>query len=155
MAHRTTVRMVAKLLAVKAELVRRRHEPKAAVRAWLQKVTSGYYRYHAVPGNLPLLLAFRHRLRRLWRIVLIRRSQRGGVSWERLSPLWTDGFRSLVSYILIPWNALTPLIQGGSRMRKSARTVLCGGCRAIGIPTATPKSFFELSLSSNSHASPI
>jgi hypothetical protein len=55
---RTTAkkRMVAKLLAVKAELVRRRHEPKAAVGEWLQKVTSGYYRYHAVPGNLPLPL---------------------------------------------------------------------------------------------------
>ena len=86
---RTTAkkRMVAKLLAVKAELVRRRHQPKAAVGEWLQKVTSGYYRYHAVPGNLPLLLTFRHRLCRLWRMVLIRRSQRGGVSWERLSPL--------------------------------------------------------------------
>jgi group II intron reverse transcriptase/maturase len=80
-------RMVAKLLAVKAELVRRRHEPKAAVGEWLQKVTSGYYRYHAVPGNLPLLLTFRHRLCRLWRMVLIRRSQRGGVSWERLTML--------------------------------------------------------------------
>src|SRR3954470_13977177 len=48
--------------------------------------------------------------------------------------------------------ALTPLIQGGSRMRKSARTVLCGGCRAIGIPTATANSFFELRSPVNSHA---
>src|ERR1039458_10836981 len=51
----------------------------------------------------------------------------------------TDGFRLLVFCILILWHALTPHIQGGSRMRRSARTVLCGGYRAIGIPTATAK----------------
>ena len=55
-------RMAAKLLAIKAELIRRRHEPKAAVGEWLQKVVLGYYRYHAVPGNLPQLEIFRHRL---------------------------------------------------------------------------------------------
>ena len=46
-------RMVAKLLAIKAELVRRRHEPKASVGEWLQKVVLGYCRYHALPGNVP------------------------------------------------------------------------------------------------------
>jgi hypothetical protein len=45
-------RLVAKLQAIKTELKRRRHEPIASVGAWLQKVTSGYYQYHAVPGNL-------------------------------------------------------------------------------------------------------
>lgn len=44
-------RMVAKLHAVKAELRRRMHEPSSQVGAWLQKVTLGYFRYHAVPGN--------------------------------------------------------------------------------------------------------
>jgi RNA-directed DNA polymerase len=81
-------RMVAKLLAIKAELIRRRHEPKASVGEWLQKVVLGYYRYHAVPGNLPQLEIFRHRLRRLWRIVLFHRSQRGHVCWERLNPFF-------------------------------------------------------------------
>jgi RNA-directed DNA polymerase len=81
-------RMAAKLLAIKSELIRRRHEPKATVGEWLQKVTSGYYQYHAVPGNMPQLMIFQHRLRRLWRTVLIRRSQRGYVSWERLKPLF-------------------------------------------------------------------
>jgi RNA-directed DNA polymerase len=81
-------RMAAKLLAIKAELIRRRHEPPASVGEWLQKVVAGYYRYHAVPGNLPQLWVFRHRLRRLWRTVLIHRSQRGYVGWERLAPLF-------------------------------------------------------------------
>src|ERR1700693_5072542 len=52
-------RMVAKLQAIKTELKRRRHEPIASVGAWLQKVRSGYYQYHAVPGNLPRLQLFR------------------------------------------------------------------------------------------------
>jgi hypothetical protein len=52
------------------------------------KVVSGYYRYHhAVPGNLIPLAIFRHRLTRLWRTVLVRRSQRAAMSWERFYAL--------------------------------------------------------------------
>jgi RNA-directed DNA polymerase len=80
-------RMVAKLHAIKAELIRRRHEPSTLVGEWLQKITLGYYQYHAVPGNLGRLRVFMHRLRRLWRRVLVRRSQRGRVSWRRHNPL--------------------------------------------------------------------
>src|SRR6266540_2383165 len=76
-------RMVAKLHAIKAELRRRKHEPSALVGEWLKKVTLGYYQYHAVPGNLDRLRVFMHRLRRLWRAILVRRSQRGQVSWQR------------------------------------------------------------------------
>jgi len=38
------------LLAVKAELVRRRHEPKAAVAQWLAKRSPGYHRHRRL-GN--------------------------------------------------------------------------------------------------------
>jgi RNA-directed DNA polymerase len=41
-------RLVAKLQAIKMKLKRRRHEPVASVGAWLRKVTTGYYQYHAV-----------------------------------------------------------------------------------------------------------
>jgi RNA-directed DNA polymerase len=82
-----TKRMVAKLCAIKAELIRRKHEPTAQVGEWLTKVVQGYYQYHAVPGNLNQLSAFRHRLCRLWRSVLNRRSQRGETPWQRLYPL--------------------------------------------------------------------
>jgi RNA-directed DNA polymerase len=110
---RTTAkkRMMAKLLAIKAELNRRRHEPKATVGEWLQKVTLGYYRYHAVPGNLPQLEIFRHRLRRLWRMVLIHRSQRGDVGWERLKPLldrWIPPPRVLHPYPVARFDAKYP-----------------------------------------------
>jgi hypothetical protein len=76
--------MVAKLQAIKTELIRRRHEPLPVVREWLQRVTLGYYQYHALPGNLVRLQLFRRRLQRLWRQVLLRRSQRGQISWEQL-----------------------------------------------------------------------
>ena len=80
-------RMVAKLRAIKAELVRRKHAPSAQVGEWLKKVVHGYYQYHAVPGNLSQLNIFRHRVRRLWRAVLVRRSQRAEMNWQRLSRL--------------------------------------------------------------------
>ena len=80
-------RMVAKLRAIKAELVRRKHGPSAQVGEWLKKVVHGYYQYHAVPGNLSQLNIFRHRVRRLWRAVLVRRSQRAEMNWQRLSRL--------------------------------------------------------------------
>jgi RNA-directed DNA polymerase len=81
-------RMVAKLRAIKAELRRRMHEPTASVGEWLKKVVMGYYRYHAVPGNLDRLRVFGQRIRRLWRLVLSRRSQCGMLSWDRLKPLF-------------------------------------------------------------------
>jgi hypothetical protein len=94
-------RMVAKLRALKAELIRRKHDPAAQVGEWLHKVVQGYYQYHAVPGNVNRLSTFRHRLCRLWRRVLNRRSQRGEVSWERLKPLlkrWIPSPRVLHPY---------------------------------------------------------
>ena len=38
--------------ALKQELRRKMHEPVGAVGEWLKRVVDGYYRYHAVPGNL-------------------------------------------------------------------------------------------------------
>ena len=80
-------RMVAKLKAIKAELQRRKHDRTAEVGAWLRKVVLGYYQYHAVPGNTTQLRIFQRRVYRLWRSVLIRRSQRAQVRWDRLTPL--------------------------------------------------------------------
>ena len=46
----------------------------------------------------------------------------------------------------------TPLSKGRAVCGNSARTDLCGGRFVRIVPAATRKSFFELSLSSNSHA---
>ena len=83
--------MVAKLQQIKLELRYRRHEPIVLVGAWLRMVVSGYYQYHAVPGNLPQLGIFRHRLASLWRHVVQQRSQRAKVSrerWNRILLRW-------------------------------------------------------------------
>src|SRR5499427_4161093 len=80
-------RMVTKLKAIKAELQLRKHHRTTEVGAWLRKVVLGYYQYHAVPGNTGQLRVFMYRVRWLWRSVLIRRSQRARVRWDRLHPL--------------------------------------------------------------------
>jgi hypothetical protein len=91
-------RMVAKRHAIKAELRCRRHEPVAEVGAWLRKVVNGYYRYRAVPGDIDRLSAFGQRLRRLWRLVGRRRSQRP-VPWDRVN---TNLFTTDSSSVRLP-----------------------------------------------------
>jgi len=81
-------RMRAKLQAIKQELRRKMHEPVGAVGEWLKRVVAGYYRYHAVPGNIVVLGRFRDRLCGLWRHVLRRRSQKRRPGWDRLRPLF-------------------------------------------------------------------
>jgi RNA-directed DNA polymerase len=104
-------RMVAKLRVLKAELRRRMHEPAAVVGEWLRKAVLGYYQYHAVPGNLDRLFTFRHRLRRQWRKILLRRSQRAKMSWDRLQPLldrWIPPPRVLHPYPHARFSATHP-----------------------------------------------
>src|ERR1039457_150294 len=81
-------RMRAKLLSLKQELRRKMHEPVSVVGAWLKRVVEGYYRYHAVPGNIAVLGRFRDRLCELWRQALRRRSQRRRPGWDRLRPIF-------------------------------------------------------------------
>jgi group II intron reverse transcriptase/maturase len=80
-------RMAAKLKAIKAELQRRKHDRTSQVGVWLRSVVTGYYQYHAVPGNIDQLRIFRRRVSRLWRNVLVRRSQRARKRWERFTPI--------------------------------------------------------------------
>jgi len=94
-------RMVAKLKQIKQTLRNRMHEPLKQIGAWLRSVSQGFYQYHAVPGNLRAMSAFRHRLRRLWRGTLRHRSQRPNVSWRRIGPLfdrWLPAPRVLHPY---------------------------------------------------------
>jgi RNA-directed DNA polymerase len=81
-------RMRAKLQQLKQELRQKMHEPVGAAGKWLKQVVEGYYRYHAVPGNIAGLGRFRERLRRLWRQVLRRRGQKRKPGWDRLRPIF-------------------------------------------------------------------
>jgi group II intron reverse transcriptase/maturase len=104
-------RLVAKLQAIKTELKRRRHEPVASVGAWLHQVTSGYYQYHAVPGNLHRLQFFRWRLRWTWWRALSRRSQRSRISMDRLNRYmdrWIPVARVLHPYPMQRFDASHP-----------------------------------------------
>jgi RNA-directed DNA polymerase len=81
-------RMVAKLKAIKVELQYRKHDRTSQVGVWLRKVVTGYYQYHAVPGNIDQLRIFRNRVNRLWRNVLVRRSQTARKKWEKFTPVF-------------------------------------------------------------------
>jgi hypothetical protein len=50
---------------------------------------------------------------------------------------WMKTFPNPASCIPIPTHASAPLIQSKSRMRRRARTDLCGGRSAMVVPTAT------------------
>ena len=80
-------RLRAKLHAVKAALLRRRHDPLAQQIVWLQGVVRGYFNYHAIPGNRPALETFRRETVRSWLRALRRRSQRSRLSWAVFGPL--------------------------------------------------------------------
>ena len=107
-------RMVAKLKALKVELQRRKHDPTRETGAWLRTVVLGYYRYHAVPGNSAQLRVFWRRACRLWRNVLVRRSQRAQVRWGRLFP---------ILYRWIPQPAFDPIPCSLRRHSSSVRAV--------------------------------
>jgi RNA-directed DNA polymerase len=80
-------RLRAKLRAVKAELMRRRHLPVPEQGEWLASVLRGHYNYYAVPGNTTAVRVFRYQATRHWRHALRRRSQRTRVNWERMDRL--------------------------------------------------------------------
>src|SRR5258708_35783755 len=73
----------AKLKAVRAELKRRLHNAVPEVGAYLRSVVMGHFRYYGVPMNGPALGAFRDAIARIWRKVLMRRSQTGRMQWSR------------------------------------------------------------------------
>ena len=110
-------RMRATLHAIKAKLRQRMHEPVNAVGAWLKRMVSGYYRYHAVPENLGALWGFRDRLCNLWRSMLGRRSQRSRPSWIRIRPTLERWIPR--PYILHPYPDVRfdATIRGKSRVR--------------------------------------
>ena len=82
-----TKRMRAKLREVKQTLHQRRHDPIHEQGAWLGAVVQGYMNYHAVPGNIRALEAFRRECLRNWLRALRRRSQKHRMTWERFAPL--------------------------------------------------------------------
>jgi RNA-directed DNA polymerase len=89
MLKRITIskRMRGKLREVKEELEQRRHQPIPEQGKYLKSVVAGFFRYHAVPGNLNALDTFREEVTRYWHRALRHRSQRTRLTWERMARL--------------------------------------------------------------------
>jgi RNA-directed DNA polymerase len=104
-------RMRAKLLEIKQQLRRRMHEPVAQTGQWLRSIVQGYFNYHAVPGNTDSLSAFRYRVIRLWRTMLIHRGQKHQLTWARMQKLadrWIPRPRVLHPYPRVRFDATHP-----------------------------------------------
>jgi group II intron reverse transcriptase/maturase len=115
--HSSKKRLRAKLQAVRADLLRRRHLPVSKQGSWLASVVRGYFAYHAVPTNGRQLATFRTQAVRAWHHALNRRSQRDKTNWERMHRLderWIPKPR-----ILHPWpdERFDVRTQGKSRVR--------------------------------------
>jgi len=80
-------KMQAKLRDLTTEMRRRMHHPIPEQGAWLARVLDGHYRYYAVPDNGKALDAFRERVIWHWWRMLRRRSQRSGMTRERMRRL--------------------------------------------------------------------
>lgn len=110
-------RMRATLAAIRATLMRRRHDPVPVQGRWLCRVLRGYLNYHAVPGNMCRLGGFLSEVHRAWRHALMRRGQRPRMPWAR--------FKRLIKKYLPPCRVVHPLpserfhakTSGRSRMR--------------------------------------
>src|SRR6202140_3806769 len=94
-------RQQAKLQEIKEELRRRMHQPIPLQGSWLKQVVTGHFAYYAVPTNARALSAFRHYVTDLWRRTLRRRSQKDGITWERMTKLVADWLPP--PRILHPW----------------------------------------------------
>jgi group II intron reverse transcriptase/maturase len=80
-------RLQAKLRSVRAELMRRRHQPIPEQGEWLASVLRAHANYYGVPHNRDALLAFRFFATEHWYRALRRRSQFDRLTWERMQRL--------------------------------------------------------------------
>ncbi|MFM8533013.1 MAG: group II intron reverse transcriptase/maturase [Acidimicrobiia bacterium] len=101
--HRKTRgdRMRATLQEVKVWLRLHMHDAIADQGRWLRAVVRGFFAYHAVPTNSRALGAFRYHVTQLWFRALRRRSQKDGLTWDRMANLAAEWLPS--PRVLHPW----------------------------------------------------
>ena len=79
---------LAKAITAIAEHCRKfRHDPVIKQHAALQRRLRGHDNYFGINGNIACLEQLRHRVKRIWRYWLSRRSQRGRLSWRRFEAI--------------------------------------------------------------------
>jgi hypothetical protein len=113
-----TKRLRTKLTAVQHQLTLRRQEPIPMQGKWLRSVVQGYFNYHAVPGNMAALEAFRTEAVRGWLRALRRHSQRHRLRWDRFGDSSIAGYPTPRSCTRIRSSGSTPVSRSKSRMRQ-------------------------------------
>jgi len=83
-------RMIRKPRGPRREMRRRMHQRLRDQHRWLAAVLRGHYAYFGIPGNSSCLGRFRLQVMKAWRRVLLRRSQRPKLSWERFNAILKD-----------------------------------------------------------------
>jgi len=130
-------RMRARLRAIKEELQRGMHEPIPLQGKWLRQVVRGYFAYHAVPTNSKSMSTFRH--------YVTDPLAKGAPAPESTGPIYMGTDSSTCCGVLTSSPYPSSLAERtlrrqipkvGARCVKHARRDLCGGCSAMGIPTA-------------------
>ena len=94
-------RMRATLKEIRAKLRSMMNLPIPVVGRWLERVVQGYFNYFGVPGNRYRLCSFRSEICRAWRRMLLRRSQRHSMPWERFTRLvkcYIPAYRNIHPY---------------------------------------------------------
>lgn len=86
-------RMIRKLKELRQEMRRRMHQRLRDQHRWLAAVLRGHYAYFGIPGNGTCLGRFRLQVMKAWRRVLLRRSLRPKLSWERFNAILKGGSR--------------------------------------------------------------
>jgi RNA-directed DNA polymerase len=76
-----------KLQEIKHTLRWRMNDPLPEIGKWLTQVLRGHYQYYGVPRNIKALTSFRFAIVTLWKKTLGRRSQKGYITWDRMSRL--------------------------------------------------------------------
>jgi len=105
---------------------------------WLRAVVRGYFNYFAVPGNFPRFAVVSARCDSQ---LVASGAAEGATSLRRtvFDRIVAQHLPAPRFCILIHWSGFAPHIRDKNRVAlMSARTGPCGGCRATGIPTATP-----------------
>ena len=112
------LRLRAKAQEVRKTLIRQRHRPVPEQGRWLRSVVQGFFNYHAVPGNLRALKAFRTLINHAWLRALRRRSQKGQkFNWSRMKRLIATWIPTAKVLHLYPNQRLAFCTQGRSPVR--------------------------------------
>jgi len=117
-------RLRATLAKIKEILRARMHDPIGEVGAWLQRVVYGYYRYHAISGNMKAMNTLQMEITRYWLKTLRRRGQKRRINWQKFGPIASKWIPAPKVYHPYPKSiirtqtfAFTPNTQGRSPVR--------------------------------------